>query len=545
MAQAYRDENNVPTLIASSNVDGFTPVRVFADPVTHRLLVDLAGGSGSVTSVSVVTANGFAGTVANATTTPAITLSTTITGLVKGNGTAISAASAGTDYTNLAFKTWSVSGQSDVVADSAEDTMTFVAGTNMTITTNASTDTITFNAAGGSGSPGGADTNIQFNDSSSFGGQASFSFDKASNVVTLGAEASGSAIKAPDATTTNADGGSIAIFAGSPNGSGAEGSAGIFSSGLGNNFFAVEQGFGASLSSNGGSGQAIFSTASLTTNRTFTFPDSSGTLALTGGSSGITIGTTTITSGTTTRILYDNAGVVGEYTITGTGTVVAMQTAPTFVTSITAPLIIGGSGTTGTQLTLQTTTGNGTTDALVVKGGNNGATTFATFTIGALTITTSGVFTTGTIELGAASDTTLSRSSAGVLAVEGVVIPSISSTNTITNKRIEPRIVSTASYTTDTGTSLTVATTDQFVITAQAGALKFNNPGGTPVNGENIIIRIKDDGTARALTYDTQFRASSDLALPSTTVLSKTLYMGFIFNSTDTTWDLLAVLNNF
>lgn len=52
------------------------------------------------------------------------------------------------------------------------------------------------------------------------------------------------------------------------------------------------------------------------------------------GSSGITIGTTTITSGTTTRILYDNAGVVGEYTITGTGTVVAMQTSPTFVTPI-------------------------------------------------------------------------------------------------------------------------------------------------------------------------------------------------------------------
>jgi hypothetical protein len=56
------------------------------------------GGSGTVTSVSVVSANGFAGSVANATTTPAITLSTSITGLLKGNGTAISAATAGTDY---------------------------------------------------------------------------------------------------------------------------------------------------------------------------------------------------------------------------------------------------------------------------------------------------------------------------------------------------------------------------------------------------------------------------------------------------------------
>lgn len=57
----------------------------------------IAGG-GTVTSVSVVSANGFAGSVATATTTPAITLSTTITGILKGNGTAISAASAGTDY---------------------------------------------------------------------------------------------------------------------------------------------------------------------------------------------------------------------------------------------------------------------------------------------------------------------------------------------------------------------------------------------------------------------------------------------------------------
>ena len=49
------------------------------------------GGSGTVTSVSVVSANGFAGTVANATTTPAITMETTITGLLHGNGTAIAA----------------------------------------------------------------------------------------------------------------------------------------------------------------------------------------------------------------------------------------------------------------------------------------------------------------------------------------------------------------------------------------------------------------------------------------------------------------------
>ena len=54
--------------------------------------------AGTVTTVSVVSANGFTGTVATATTTPAITITTSITGLLKGNGTAISVATVGTDY---------------------------------------------------------------------------------------------------------------------------------------------------------------------------------------------------------------------------------------------------------------------------------------------------------------------------------------------------------------------------------------------------------------------------------------------------------------
>lgn len=65
---------------------------------TVFLLASADGTSGTVQSVSVVSANGLAGTVANATTTPAITLSTSVTGVLKGNGTAISAATAGTDY---------------------------------------------------------------------------------------------------------------------------------------------------------------------------------------------------------------------------------------------------------------------------------------------------------------------------------------------------------------------------------------------------------------------------------------------------------------
>ena len=66
--------------------------------VTYGAAPTGGGGSGTVTDVSVVSANGFAGSVATSTTTPAITISTTVAGILKGDGTAISAAVAGTDY---------------------------------------------------------------------------------------------------------------------------------------------------------------------------------------------------------------------------------------------------------------------------------------------------------------------------------------------------------------------------------------------------------------------------------------------------------------
>jgi hypothetical protein len=103
--------------IASYNLDGSPTAGGIAYGTGPALAVSAAGtvgqvltsggagtptwatdAGGSVTSVSVVSANGLAGTVATATTTPAITLSTTVTGLLKGNGTAISAAASGTDY---------------------------------------------------------------------------------------------------------------------------------------------------------------------------------------------------------------------------------------------------------------------------------------------------------------------------------------------------------------------------------------------------------------------------------------------------------------
>lgn len=98
MAEAPRDQNHVTAMLFESSTTSGLTVAATGDQTTGRLFVDLPGGAGTVTSVSVVSANGFAGTVATATSTPAITISTSVTGILKGNGTAMSAASAGTDY---------------------------------------------------------------------------------------------------------------------------------------------------------------------------------------------------------------------------------------------------------------------------------------------------------------------------------------------------------------------------------------------------------------------------------------------------------------
>ena len=195
--------------------------------------------------------------------------------------------------------------------------------------------------------------------------------------------------------------------------------------------------------------------------------------------------------------------------------------------TLTVPLDASVSGTnTGDNAANSSSTYIGTTAVALNRAS-------AALTLAGITLTTA--------ELGSSTATTQSANDNSTkLATTAYADALKSATITLTNKRINPRLVTAASYTTDTGTSLDVSTCDQFEITAQAGALLFNAPGGTPLGGQKLIIRIKDNGTARALTYNAIFRAMGN-ALPTTTVISKTMYMGFIFNATDTKWDLVAL----
>lgn len=81
---------------------------------------------------------------------------------------------------------------------------------------------------------------------------------------------------------------------------------------------------------------------------------------------------------------------------------------------------------------------------------------------------------------------------------------------------------------------------DMVKVTAQGEDLTLANPTGTAVEGHGIAVRIKDNGTARAIAYGAKYRAIG-VSLPTTTVISKTLYLGMIYNLTDDKWDVVSV----
>jgi hypothetical protein len=107
---------------------------------------------------------------------------------------------------------------------------------------------------------------------------------------------------------------------------------------------------------------------------------------------------------------------------------------------------------------------------------------------------------------------------------------------TISNATIVPRVQTVTSSATVTATS----TNDIVTITAQAEGLTLANPTGTFTEGQSLIFRIKDNGTARTIGYGANFRAIGVTA-PTTTVANKTTYIGCIFNSTDTKFDIIGV----
>jgi hypothetical protein len=101
---------------------------------------------------------------------------------------------------------------------------------------------------------------------------------------------------------------------------------------------------------------------------------------------------------------------------------------------------------------------------------------------------------------------------------------------------VVPRVGTTASSGTPT---IDLALYEQYNITALAAAItSWTISNGA--DGLKVVIRIKDNGSARALAFGSPFRAVG-VTLPTTTVVSKTLYLGCIYNGADSKLDVVAL----
>lgn len=88
---------------------------------------------------------------------------------------------------------------------------------------------------------------------------------------------------------------------------------------------------------------------------------------------------------------------------------------------------------------------------------------------------------------------------------------------------------------------ITPASTDlQYNVTALAVDATVSAPSGSPVNGSKLLLRIKDDGSARNLSWNAIYRGVG-VTIPAATTAGKTMYIGLTYNSADSKWDMVAV----
>ena len=134
---------------------------------------------------------------------------------------------------------------------------------------------------------------------------------------------------------------------------------------------------------------------------------------------------------------------------------------------------------------------------------------------------------------------TIAQGGIGATSLASASIPTYTSTNTLTNKRITQRV---GAFTSDATPDINSDSYDAITITALAVAITDVNMSGTGTNFQKLLFRIKDNGTARAIAWGSDFEAKG-VALPTTTVISKVLTVGFIYDTVTAKWGCVAVAN--
>ena len=164
---------------------------------------------------------------------------------------------------------------------------------------------------------------------------------------------------------------------------------------------------------------------------------------------------------------------------------------------------------------------------------NSGAATLNLNSLGAIAIKKNGTTALASGDIPAGSVGLVAYDGTNFQLLNPFTITVLSSTTNVIEE-----ITTTASSATPTPTGGSLR--NFFTITALAANATFAAPSGTPANGNKLLIRYKDNGTARTLAYNAIFRAIG-VTLKTTTVASKTGYLFAVYNSADSKWDVLSV----
>jgi hypothetical protein len=129
-----------------------------------------------------------------------------------------------------------------------------------------------------------------------------------------------------------------------------------------------------------------------------------------------------------------------------------------------------------------------------------------------------------------------------------ITVPSIAGTPTLTLPTITGTLVQyaeTSITSSATPTPTGDARENHLYITALATNPTFAAPSGTAINGNKIIIRCTDNGSARTFTFNSIYEGSTDIPLPSGTTAGLDIYMCLMYNSSNVKWQLVGLTNGF